>query len=204
MKQEGIWFDFDEVGPIYWQRERRKSYKIHLSDEGYFVAKTPLRCNEKLLREIIHQSKDRMLRLRERVQSKIKLGPHNAKEIQEAKVKVKCAVADFFERYPNLPDLPARIVIKDQSSKWGSCSSRRNINLNYRLAYLPQHLFDYVLFHELSHLRYMDHSEYFWEDLRRYCSDFRACRKELKQYRIIANPHSAAALAAQPDSAELA
>jgi predicted metal-dependent hydrolase len=52
--------------------------------------------------------------------------------------------------------------LKDNSSNWGSCSSRKNINLNWRLIMAPPHIIDYVIIHELAHLKHMDHSVRFW------------------------------------------
>ncbi|MEL6676885.1 MAG: SprT family zinc-dependent metalloprotease [Bacteroidota bacterium] len=57
----------------------------------------------------------------------------------------------------------AQIRIKDHKSKWGSCSGKRNINLNWHLILLPEPLVDYVIIHELMHLREMNHSQRFWD-----------------------------------------
>ena len=60
---------------------------------------------------------------------------------------------------------PRRITIKDVSSRWGSCSSLGNINLSLYLMLAPPHLVDYVLCHELAHLRQMNHSAAFWREV---------------------------------------
>ena len=64
-----------------------------------------------------------------------------------------------------------RVCIKHNSSNWGSCSARGNINLNLNLVRLPEALCDYVLLHELCHLRYLDHGPRFHELLERLCAD---------------------------------
>lgn len=65
-----------------------------------------------------------------------------------------------------------RLAIKDNRSNWGSCSSKNNINLNLRLMLVPEHLRDYVMLHELCHLRYHDHGPAFHALLERLCADW--------------------------------
>lgn len=57
-----------------------------------------------------------------------------------------------------------RVIYKDVRSRWGSCSSRQNLNFNVWLLFLPLHLADYVLCHELAHLHEMNHSAKFWAE----------------------------------------
>jgi predicted metal-dependent hydrolase len=73
------------------------------------------------------------------------------------------------------------ITIRQQQSRWGSCSSKKNINLNYRLLFLPAPWVEYVLVHELCHTIHMDHSERFWQLLASFIPDCLAVRKQLKQ-----------------------
>jgi predicted metal-dependent hydrolase len=63
---------------------------------------------------------------------------------------------------------PARVTVRNQSSRWGSCSTSRAISLNWRLILLPTDLQDYVILHELAHLRQMNHSRSFWKLLGSY------------------------------------
>jgi len=62
----------------------------------------------------------------------------------------------------------ARVSVRDQSSRWGSCSSRGNLSLNWRLILLRPNLQDHIIYHELAHLSEMNHSEAFWRLLNHY------------------------------------
>jgi predicted metal-dependent hydrolase len=77
-----------------------------------------------------------------------------------------------------------RVFIKNNRSNWGSCSSLGNINLNLRLVSLPQELQDYVMLHELCHLKYLNHSPQFHALLESVCPGHRALEKQIKQYKI--------------------
>jgi predicted metal-dependent hydrolase len=90
---------------------------------------------------------------------------------------------DYFSREHDLPY--NRAAFRCQKTKWGSCSSQNNISLNINIAFLPAHLQDYILLHELCHIRHKNHSRDFWTQLDIYC-DGRAKEyaKELKTYRM--------------------
>ncbi|GAB4415364.1 MAG: SprT family zinc-dependent metalloprotease [Bacteroidia bacterium] len=77
------------------------------------------------------------------------------------------------------------VRVKDIRSKWGSCSNQRNINLNWHLIFLPIHLIDYLIIHELMHLREMNHSTRYWQWVETYCPDYLAADKELNGYQWV-------------------
>ena len=72
------------------------------------------------------------------------------------------------------------IKVKDMKTRWGSCSSRGNINLNLHLMQLPERLIDYVLFHELVHTLHPNHSAAFWSELDKYVGDSRKLARETR------------------------
>lgn len=76
------------------------------------------------------------------------------------------------------------VSVRNQRTRWGSCSARNNISLNEKLARLPYRLIDYVLLHELVHTRTKGHGADFWRDLDAYVGDSKGLRRELRQYRL--------------------
>jgi len=75
---------------------------------------------------------------------------------------------------------PARVVVRGQRTRWGSCSARGTVSLNRNLVFLPPHLVDYVLAHELAHLTALDHSPRFWSTLESLVPDAWEARAELR------------------------
>lgn len=74
-----------------------------------------------------------------------------------------------------------RINIKDQKTRWGSCSRKGNLNFNYKIALLPSRLADYIIVHELCHLGQFNHSRKFWNLVARTIPDYLDIKKELRQ-----------------------
>jgi predicted metal-dependent hydrolase len=77
-----------------------------------------------------------------------------------------------------------RVSIRKQKSRWGSCSSVGNLNFNYRLGFLPHELMDYVVVHELCHIKEYNHSKDFWNLVGQAYPHFKDLRKQLETYRF--------------------
>lgn len=78
--------------------------------------------------------------------------------------------------------IPSKITIRQQKTRWGSCSSKGSININWKLIMMPISVLDYVLVHELAHLKVLNHSKNFWQLVEAYLPDFKARKLLLKEY----------------------
>jgi len=78
-----------------------------------------------------------------------------------------------------------RVTVRNQRSRWGSCSRRGTISLNWRLVQAPPFVRDYIILHELAHVKEMNHSRRFWREVARLCPEFQAAEKWLKQNRLL-------------------
>lgn len=76
----------------------------------------------------------------------------------------------------------SRVTVRGQRSRWGSCSHRGVISLNWRLIQTPPFVRDYVILHELMHLRQMNHSHRFWQEVEKVCPNYQNARRWLKQH----------------------
>jgi predicted metal-dependent hydrolase len=113
---------------------------------------------------------------------RLRLDPRHVSEA-EARLAVRELVAMLVdEEAPYIGVAPKRIQIRDQRSRWGSCSTRGTLSFNWRLVLAPFDVLDYVVVHELCHLREPNHSRRFWRlvELRR--PDWRAQRDWLHEH----------------------
>lgn len=97
--------------------------------------------------------------------------------IKQAKVLIPKRVRFFAEQ---MGESFSNISIKNQKKRWGSCSSARNLNFNWRLIMAPQEVLDYVVVHELCHLRQMNHSKEFWNEVELVLPDYKMHKKWLE------------------------
>jgi len=103
---------------------------------------------------------------------------------KQTKILVKSRLEYFNQFYYHLLGVKFiyhRISIRNQKSRWGSCSSAKNLNFNYRLCLLSPELADYIIAHELCHTKEMNHSPAFWQLVARLIPDYKFRQKLLKK-----------------------
>jgi predicted metal-dependent hydrolase len=118
--------------------------------------------------------------------SKLENTPTN---LREPKINEPQAMNTLISRLEELAKIHnfkyARVSIRNQKTKWGSCSAKNNISLNINLARLPDELRDYVISHELVHTRFKNHSKKFWAELDKVVGrSAKELSKKLRKYRL--------------------
>ncbi|MGD8208648.1 MAG: M48 family metallopeptidase [Desulfobacterales bacterium] len=78
-----------------------------------------------------------------------------------------------------------RVFIRNQKTRWGSCSAKNNINLNINLVRLPEELIDYIILHELVHTRVKNHSRRFWDQMDKLLGDAKKLDRKLSEYSFL-------------------
>lgn len=103
---------------------------------------------------------------------------HHKKYKEEARALVYARLAEVNKQYGFTW---GRVAIRKNATRWGSCSGKRNLNFDYRILFLPPHLQEYLVAHELCHLKEMNHSPRFWALVAITVPRWRVCRTELKR-----------------------
>jgi predicted metal-dependent hydrolase len=132
--------------------------------------------------DIIESHRSWIAEERAKQRPRLRLDPRFVSEV-EARLAVRELVAMLVEEEaPALGVTPARIQIRDQRSRWGSCSTRGTLSFNWRLVLAPFEVLDYVVVHELCHLREPNHSRRFWSLVEKRRPDWRTHRDWLHEH----------------------
>lgn len=102
---------------------------------------------------------------------------HKEKALALAQAKIEYYNKTYNFSYKN-------ITVRNQKTRWGSCSRKGNINFNYKIALIPEHLADYIIVHELCHLGQFNHSKAFWNLVSKTIPEYKKYRLELKKIYI--------------------
>lgn len=171
-------------------RSGRKSLGLEVRPDGTVLARIPARLSDRELKAFIEKQKDWILKkvdqVKKRADARTKIQVPSVDALSDAEIqKIKDKIADRVKYYCAVMQVTVgHITIRNQKTRWGSCSNAGNVNFNYQLYYLPDELLDYVVVHELAHRRHMNHSKEFWSEVERYCPDYRVSRKQLKEYQL--------------------
>ena len=103
-------------------------------------------------------------------------------DIDDARRKLVCRLNDLAEEHGFAYN---NVSIRNQKTRWGSCSEKNNISLNMKLVKLPGELMDYVLLHELLHTRIKNHSKDFWTEIDKLVGNAKTKRRKLKIYNML-------------------
>lgn len=169
---------------------RRKTCAVSISVEGKITLRLPLRTSEAQIRRLLldkqHWIITHYLEAVKRAESRPVSNLTDAQRAALEKRYIAAAKEYFPKRAAYFAPLTGgtftRITIRDQKTRWGSCSAKGTLSFNWRLMLAPPAVLDYVVIHELCHLTHMNHSKAFWALVESACPDYRTHRKWLKDH----------------------
>ncbi|MCR5213353.1 MAG: M48 family metallopeptidase [Eubacterium sp.] len=166
-------------------RSKRKSIGIQVVSSEKVIVRAPMKASIKSIEEVINANilwiEKQKNRLKKTEEVKKNIEPLSQKELKELAEKACIVFRERAEYFAPLVGVTyGRITVRNQKSRWGSCSSKGNLNFNVALMLAPPEVLDYVVVHELSHRIYMNHSKDFWAKVESVCPSYKEHEKWLK------------------------
>ena len=168
------------------KRSSRKTLGIEIKTDGTMVVRAPMRCPQSAIDTFLQEKQDWILEKMEKqkkrreqakqltvlTNAERELYRRQARIVFEQKVK-------YYAGRMNVTY--GRIDVRDQKTRWGSCSAEGNLNFNWRLIFAPAGVLDYVVVHELAHRKEMNHSARFWGVVESYMPEYKKYQAWLKE-----------------------
>ncbi len=168
-------------------RSRRKSLAIEITPELQVVVRAPAQMPVREINAFVQEKDDWIRAHLQRMAEKKRLREQcreqalSKEELQELAAQAMKLIPQKVRYYaPIIGVTYGRITIRNQRTRWGSCSGKGNLNFNCLLLLMPEEVLDYVVVHELCHRKEMNHSARFWEEVEKILPGYRQRRKWLK------------------------
>lgn len=163
-----------------------KSIRLRIKSSGEILVTAPYFVSKKYVDEFILQKSDW---IKEKLNTCIPKTKHDPKqekrEYQKYKQQALERVTSKIKKINSFYTFKFnKIFIKNQKTRWGSCSNKKNLNFNYKIVFLPEHLAEYLVVHELCHLKEMNHGKKFWRLVEQMVPDYINTQRELRMFKI--------------------
>lgn len=169
-------------------RSSRKTLAIQITSEGQVIVRVPRRCSRQLIENFLREKEGWIAKKTKEVVNRQKEKPaepglsfteeERARYVEAARAIFNRKVKLFAEQ---MGVTYGRITIREQKTRWGSCSGKGNLNFNWRLILMPEPVLDYVVVHELAHRKEMNHSPRFYREVEQIMPDYREHQNWLRK-----------------------
>ena len=169
-------------------KSRRKTIAIQVNSDLSVTVRAPRSVSEKDIEEILKKKEawiskhiEKIKETKERFEAEPteKLTREKVIALAEEALKVIPERVEYFAKVIGVTY--GKITVRNQKTRWGSCSSKGNLNFNCLLMLAPPEVLDYVVVHELCHRKQMNHSKAFWSEVEKVFPDYKEARKWLKE-----------------------
>lgn len=168
-------------------KSKRKTISLQIKSDGSIELKAPMQMKDAQIKEFLHQKSDwiekHLQAVQKRQQQMSQIKPLTREEIHKLANRALEVILKRVAYFAPLVGVTyGRITIRNQKSRWGSCSSKGNLNFNCLLMLMPLEVLDYVVVHELCHRKEMNHSPQFWSEVRKVMPDYENQKVWLKEH----------------------
>ena len=175
--------------PIEIIRSNRRTIAIEIKSDLRVIVRAPNRTSKKAIMKFVSEKNEwirkhliQMYSKKQALKNQEKQPKLTNEDINILAEKALKVIPERVEYFASIMGVSyGRITIRNQKTRWGSCSSKRNLNFNCLLMLTSPKVIDYVVVHELCHLKQMNHSKLFWEEVKKVMPDYEIHRKWLKE-----------------------
>lgn len=182
--------DFGDIEYEIVESKRAHSPRITVHPDGKVVLTKPVSFSQKRIDELLRKSEPWVKKQQARfaklpAQLALAKPRKNSAAYRAARARAREIAVERLRHFNQEYNFPfGTISIRDQKTRWGSCSAKGNLSFNYRITFLPPELVDYLIVHELAHVKEHNHSERFWSLVAKKIPSHKQLRKRLHQYSL--------------------
>ena len=167
-------------------RSDRKTVGIRVDEDGRVIVRAPYAMSDREIESVVRENNDWIARhqemMKERWESAAEVPRLDMDEIKELAKRALEYIPGRVRYFAPIVGVDyGRITIRNQRTRWGSCSAKGNLNFNCLLMMMPPEIIDYVVVHELAHRREMNHSKAFWNIVESVLPDYEERRRWLRE-----------------------
>ncbi|OGC45604.1 hypothetical protein A2V49_03880 [candidate division WWE3 bacterium RBG_19FT_COMBO_34_6] len=166
-------------------RSNRKTIALEVDYKSNVIVKAPKHICDHEINNFVLKHNDWILKRKNvnfEKNKKLNLLEYNFHRKPEYKKKARSILKNKARYFADIMKLKFKIIkISDAKKRWGSCSNKDTLNFNWRLIFAPEIIIDYVVVHELCHLKHLDHSKNFWNEVIKMIPDYKIRRKWLNE-----------------------
>ena len=167
-------------------KSSRKTIAVEVRQDGSVLVRAPRNCPQSRIDTFLKEKQAWVIAKGEEQKEKeadsMKIQPLSEAEQRLYRDKAREIFEQKVSYYAQMMGVSyGRIAIRDQKTRWGSCSSEKNLNFNWKLILAPPEVLDYVVVHELCHLKEMNHSKAFWDEVGKVMPEYETYKLWLKE-----------------------
>lgn len=167
------------VAPYRVIRSNRRTLAIQITGDGQILVRSPYFVSDSRIADFVKSKEDWIVKHQQTMQMHLRsLTDEQIRVLTDQAAREIPARVAYYASVMGVSY--GRITIRHQKTRWGSCSTKGNLNFNCLLMLVPPQVLDYVVVHELCHRKEMNHSRGFWEQVACVCPDYPVWRKWLK------------------------
>ncbi len=174
-----------EIEFVLRQRRGIKHVSIRVGVAGKVTVSAPLRVPEFFIEKFVKEKADWIADAKKQIQKKEAEQESRIQfpSFESSRARAKKLLIERARYWAEQYDVKfEKVSIKRAATRWGSCSSKGNLNFHYRLYFLPEELREYVVVHEICHLIEMNHSRAFWKEVERSMPSWRSYKRQLQKF----------------------